>query len=127
MSFGEAIKTCFTKYACFRGRARRSEYWFWVLLNGIVTTAVFAVFAIANGSIEGIEQNIAYSTITLVYALATLLPSWGVAVRRMHDIGKSGWAILMPLIPLVGGIILLVWECRDSEAGENKYGPNPKA
>ena len=163
MSFGEAIKSVFTKYATFSGRARRSEFWYFVLftfLAGIV--ASFIPF------------------INIIWPLAILLPSLAVSVRRLHDSGKSGWnmlVILLPsllylgyiiyfivgvVIPVVGTnfsdidattftellmdnmsallvfaglellnfivlIIWIVWMCKDSEPGENKWGPNPKA
>ena len=111
MSFGEAIKSCFSKYATFSGRARRSEYWYFFLFNFLI------------GFVLGlILQPLAY-----VYTLATLLPSLAVCFRRMHDIGKSGAYLLLALIPIVGAILLIVWFCQDSQPGSNTYGPNPKS
>jgi len=116
MSFTEAIKTCFNKYVCFEGRARRSEYWYWTLFAMAVSTVIYALFR--NSSL--------LTTVSSIVSLAFLLPGLGVCVRRLHDIGKSGWTYLFILIPFVGAILLLVWICRDSQPGSNQYGPNPK-
>ncbi len=109
------------KYAVFTGRARRKEFWMFVLFNiiislvlGLIDSFIGTGFETGGGVISGL------------YALAVLLPSIGVAVRRLHDIGKSGWWIFISLIPLIGGIWLLVLYCTDSEPGENQYGANPK-
>ena len=114
MKFFEAVSTCFRKYADFSGRARRSEYWYFYLFNTIVTTVL---------NILPAELGI----IATIYSLATLLPALAVTWRRMHDIGKNGAWSLIALIPLVGWILTIIWECRDSQPGENIYGPNPKA
>jgi uncharacterized membrane protein YhaH (DUF805 family) len=115
MSFQEAVKTVLTKYVDFNGRARRSEYWYFVLFNLLVNFVV------------GIVVNLTGLTfLSYIVSLALLLPGLGVCVRRLHDIGK-GWAwILLALIPLVGAIILIVFYCQDSQPGDNQYGPNPK-
>ena len=111
MSFGQAVSNCFTNYANFSGRARRSEYWYFTLFHFLINFAV------------GLLRIPAVSSLV---ALALFIPSLAVGVRRLHDIGKSGWYILIALVPLVGAILLLVWECRDSDPGSNLYGPNPK-
>ncbi len=116
MSFSEAIKTVFSKYAVFTGRARRSEYWYFFLFN-VIVSAVLSALAKAVPFL---------GFLSAVYALAALLPGIGVFVRRMHDVGRSGWSWLFGLIPLVGAILLLVWSATDSQPGDNKYGPNPK-
>jgi len=95
-------------YANFNGRARRSEYWYFVLFNFLIS--------IVLGFIGG---AIGFELIGTLYSLAVLLPSLAVAVRRMHDVGKSGWFILIP-------IYNLILACTDSQAGDNEYGPNPK-
>lgn len=124
MGFVEAIKSVFSKYAEFEGRARRSEYWYWVLLNVIVSLVTSGVgFGIGLAFSLGDAQSSALGTI---WSLATLIPSLAVSVRRMHDIGKSGWSILIELIPIVGSIIFIVWCCRDSEMMPNEYGESPK-
>ena len=97
------------KYAVFNGRAARSEYWLFVLLT-IVITNVGHVISPQLGGIIG---------------LGLFIPSIAVAVRRMHDIGKSGWSYLFILIPIVGFIIILVWFCKKGTEGENDYGPDP--
>ena len=118
MGFGEAIQSVFSKYATFSGRARRSEYWYFVLLQVIVT-------AVLNGLYSATE-SVAFSAILVLFDLALLVPSLAVCWRRLHDIGKSGGYYFFILIPLVGWILLLVWMCQDSQPGANQYGPNPK-
>ncbi len=116
MSFVEAIKSVFTQYVGFSGRARRSEYWYFTLF-----------YAIVDGVLTGLGQaSSAFSVIAGIFALAVLLPSIAVSIRRLHDIGKSGWWLLISLIPVIGAIILIVFACKDSEPGDNAYGPNPK-
>ncbi|MET9932783.1 MULTISPECIES: DUF805 domain-containing protein [unclassified Streptomyces] len=103
------------KYAVFSGRARRKEFWMFQLFN-IIAVIILSIL----DSVLGIQ------ILSLVYALAVLLPSLGVSVRRLHDTGRSGWWILIALVPLVGGIILLVFNCLEGEQQQNAYGPNPK-
>lgn len=118
MGFGEAIQSVFSKYATFSGRARRSEYWYFVLLQVIVT-------AVLNGLYSATE-SVAFPVILVLFDLALLVPSLAVCWRRLHDIGRSGGYYFFILIPLVGWILLLVWMCQDSQPGANQYGPNPK-
>lgn len=112
-------------YADFNGRARRKEYWMFALINTIIVLALYsiAIAGIANDS--GVLATLGMALYGM-YALAVLIPSLAVAVRRLHDVGKSGWFLLIALIPIIGGIWLLVLLCTDSVAGENEYGPNPK-
>ena len=117
MSFTEAIKSVFSQYAGFSGRARRSEYWYFVLFNFIVSFVL---------GLLGQAASI-FSILSGIVSLALLVPGLAVAIRRLHDIGKSGWYLLFVLIPLVGSIILIIWCCKDSDPGDNAYGPNPKA
>lgn len=104
------------KYAVFSGRARRQEYWMFFLVNFIVSV----VLAIIGWTID-------MAFLQSLYTLAVLLPGLGVTVRRLHDTGRSGWWILIGLVPLVGTIVLLVFMASDSQPGNNQYGPNPKA
>ena len=120
MSFSEAVKTCFSKYCCFEGRARRAEYWWWFLFESIV---IFVVSFIAGLFLSEDAQQ----TVTSILSLALLLPSVGVAVRRLHDLGKKGTYYLLVLIPVVGAIILFVWFAKVGQAGENQFGPDPLA
>lgn len=108
VSFIDAIKLFFTNYTNFQGRSRRSEYWYASLFNYIVSLAL--------GSIPVVGP---------VVSLALLIPGIAVAVRRLHDIGKSGWWYLINFLPLIGQIIFIIWCCKDSTE-DNQWGPNPK-
>ncbi len=109
-------------YFDFKGRARRKEYWMFVLFN-----LIFAILAFVLDNILGIAmEDVGYGPLYTFYVLGMLIPGLAVAVRRLHDIGKSGWLILIAFIPLVGPIWLIVQMVADSEQGENEYGPNPK-
>lgn len=118
MSFMEAVKSVFSKYATFSGRARRSEYWYFTLFNFIISLVLSILF---NAS--GLKF---FQILSSLWSLAVLVPGLAVAVRRLHDIGKPGPWILIALVPIVGWILLIVWYCKDSDPGENDYGPNPK-
>jgi uncharacterized membrane protein YhaH (DUF805 family) len=110
------------QYADFSGRARRKEYWMFVLFN-----MIFAIVAIILDNILGIaKEGIGYGPLYGLYVLAMLIPGLAVTVRRLHDVGKSGWMILISLIPLIGTIWLLVLMVSDSNPGVNQYGQNPK-
>ena len=113
---------CLQHYADFNGRARRSEYWYYTLFNFLIYIAcvVLALLLAIATDTPG------FIALAYLWGLATLLPTIAVCVRRLHDTGKSGWFYLTVLIPLVGGILMLVWMCIDSEIGHNEYGPNPK-
>ncbi|MDX5630496.1 MULTISPECIES: DUF805 domain-containing protein [unclassified Brenneria] len=103
-------------YVGFSGRARRKEYWMFYLFN-IIVSFVIAIIDSALGL---------NAILLLIYSLAILLPGLAVTVRRLHDIGKSGWWILISMIPVVGGIVLLIFTCQDSQPAENQFGANPK-
>jgi uncharacterized membrane protein YhaH (DUF805 family) len=110
------------KYANFKGRARRSEYWFFVLFHLVAT-----LIAMGLDSALGIAFDpLPYGPVYFIYYIAILIPSLAVAVRRLHDAGKSGLMIFVALIPIAGAIWLLVLLVGDSQVGENKWGPNPK-
>jgi uncharacterized membrane protein YhaH (DUF805 family) len=110
------------QYADFSGRARRKEYWMFVLFN-----MIFAIVAMFLDNVLGIAmEGIGYGPLYGLYVLAMLIPGLAVVVRRLHDVGKSGWMILISLIPLIGTIWLLVLMVTDSNPGENQYGQNPK-
>ena len=128
MIFFDAIKTCCNKYAIFTGRARRSEYWFWVLFLFIVGRILNVVGAPDDmyPHFLDIWHIWLYSNKSLnIFSLVTLLPSLAVSVRRLHDIGKSGWNLLWGFLPIIGWIVLLVYFCTDSQQS-NKWGKNPK-
>ncbi|MGM0877452.1 MAG: DUF805 domain-containing protein [Bacillota bacterium] len=103
-------------YVGFKGRARRKEYWMFALFS-VIISIVLSIIELAI-DIESIFSGL--------YSLAILLPSLAVTVRRLHDIGRSGWWLLIGIIPVIGAIVLLVLSCLDSQEGDNKYGPNPK-
>ncbi|MCK4706107.1 MAG: DUF805 domain-containing protein [Gammaproteobacteria bacterium] len=111
------------KYAVFSGRARRKEYWFFVLFNIIFSIA----FTVIDGVTGTLDPTMGMGLLSLLYSLAVLIPSISVTVRRLHDIGRSGWWLLIILIPLLGAVILLVFMFLDSKPEENQYGANPKA
>ena len=105
------------QYAVFSGRSRRREYWIFTLISAIISIALSVVDGISGN--PGIFQG--------VYSLAVLLPSLGVAIRRLHDTGRSAWWVLIVLVPILGWIALIVFYATAGEPGENRYGPNPKA
>ena len=110
------------QYADFNGRARRKEYWIYNIINSIIGGLLFFLDYMLGTTIDGLDLGFLY----IVYALLVFIPGVAVAVRRLHDVGKSGWMLLIALIPLIGVIWLLVLYLTDSNPGENKYGPNPK-
>lgn len=120
------------QYADFSGRARRTEYWMFVLFNFIFSIVARGLdymlgFGLSLSDEYGDTVQIPYGYIFIAYTLAMLIPGLAVAVRRLHDVGKSGWMLLVGLIPLIGGIWLLVLYCTDSQDGSNKWGDNPKS
>jgi uncharacterized membrane protein YhaH (DUF805 family) len=114
----EALK----KYAVFYGRARRKEYWFFVLFN-----FVFAfVLAIVDAMMGNLDPETGYGVLSGIYTLAVLIPGIAVTIRRLHDTDRSGWWFLILFIPLVGAVVLLVFMIIDGTSGQNEYGPDPK-
>ena len=111
------------KYAVFNGRATRGEDWYFALFNVIISIVLFVIDVV----IGTYSAEAGLGLLGGVYALAVLIPSIAVGVRRLHDTGRSGWWLLIVLIPLIGAIVLLVFTVQDSKPGENQYGPNPKS
>lgn len=123
--FGWWKKVVFENYANFNGRARRSEYWYFALAN-LVLILPFYLLAFV-GALNDMQWLAVLGGIVYVLAaLALIVPSLAVAVRRLHDINKSGWFYLIGLIPFIGGIILLVWFFTEGTKGPNDYGDDPK-
>lgn len=120
MSFMTAVQTVLSKYATFNGRARRSEYWWFVLFYLLV-----AVVATVIDSAAGLPQTAGYGPVTMLATLALLLPSLAVTARRLHDTSRSGWWMLLSLIPF-GGLVVLFFALQDSH-GPNAWGQSPKA
>ncbi len=115
MNFATAVRSGLTQYAGFTGRARRAEYWWFALFTFIV--------GIVASIIDGIAQTL---VVSLIVELALLLPSLAIGVRRLHDTSRSGWWILIGLVPIAGAIVLIVFFCQDSHSGTNRFGPSPK-
>ena len=111
------------KYAVFNGRARRKEYWYFVLFSMLISI----VLAIMDGATGSFSAEAGMGLLGGIYALAVLIPSIAVGVRRLHDTNRSGWWLLIALIPIIGAIVLIVFLASDSKPEENQYGPNPKA
>jgi uncharacterized membrane protein YhaH (DUF805 family) len=128
MGLGEAVSTCFRKYAMFSGRAARPEYWYFVLFVYLLAIPfiVIAVSVSDPGSNDlSTGAATAVGVLGLAY-LAVLLPQWAVLVRRLHDTDHSGWFMFVTLIPLVGWIILLATLATDGTQGPNRFGADPK-
>jgi uncharacterized membrane protein YhaH (DUF805 family) len=113
MSFAESVRTCFSKYVTWNGRAGRAEYWWFALFTLIVYVVGLIITAAVHSPIP-----------VILLVLVFVLPAIAVTVRRLHDIGRSGWWYWISLIPLIGGIILLVFTCTGSQ-GPNQYGNGP--
>ncbi len=109
-------------YAKFEGRARRKEYWMFLLFQFLFLLVAFLLDGMLGLRIGGIG----YGWLYILYSLFTFLPALAVGVRRLHDVGKSGWFMLIVLVPIIGGIWLIVLYCTDGVKGPNQYGPNPK-
>jgi len=107
--------TVLKKYAVFSGRSRRSEYWYFLLFSFLVSFVLAIIDAVLG-----------IGVLYPIYSLAVLVPSLAVLARRLHDINRSGWWMFISLIPLVGVIVLIVFLVKDSDPGENRFGPNPK-
>lgn len=122
MGFVEAVQSCFRQYVGFSGRARRSEYWWFFLF----TVLVSIVTSVLDSILGTMSEDTNVGVIGSIASLALLLPSIAVAIRRLHDTSRSGWWILIGLIPIIGWIILIVFYCQDSH-GDNEHGPSPKA
>jgi len=117
MDFKQAVQTCLNKYADFAGRAQRSEFWWFVLFNFIGSI----VLNIIDTAILGVPA------LSILWTLGLLIPGIAVSIRRMHDLDKSGWWILIPLVPIVGIILYIYWAAQRGTAGANRFGPDPLA
>ncbi|TCK27689.1 uncharacterized membrane protein YhaH (DUF805 family) [Pseudonocardia endophytica] len=117
------------QYADFTGRARRTEFWMFVLFNAIaiiILTILDNLLGLSSSSMGGGSIVVTSGVLTGIYQLAVLVPSLAVGARRLHDTGKSGWWQLLALIPIVGAIILIVFWATDGHPAPNQYGVNPK-
>lgn len=118
MDFSTAVKTCLSKYATFTGRAARSEYWWFVLFAVIVN-------AILNVVDSTLFSGMGGQPLSMLFSLAILLPNIGVSIRRLHDLDKSGWWLLLVFLPLIGALVLLYWFVHRGSVGDNQFGPDP--
>jgi len=114
MNFTQAVSSGFSNYVNFAGRATRSEYWYWVL---------FVIVASIVASITDVVLGI--RLFKPIFGLAVLLPSIAVGIRRLHDLDRCGWWLLLNFIPLIGAIVLIVWFCSRGTVGANRFGPDP--
>ena len=114
MGFTQAISAGFSNYVNFSSRACRSEYWYWILFI-IIADVVAAI----------IDQVLGMQLVTGLFGLATLIPNIAIAIRRLHDLDRTGWWILLGFIPLIGWIILLIWYITKGTDGPNRFGPDP--
>jgi uncharacterized membrane protein YhaH (DUF805 family) len=117
--FIEALK----KYAVFGGRSRRKEYWYFVLFVAIISIAL----SIIDSLFGTYHRESGAGLLSGLFSLAVLIPSIAVSVRRLHDIDRTGWWVLISLVPLVGWIVLLVFHVQDGTPSPNRYGPDPKS
>ncbi|SHG59406.1 DUF805 domain-containing protein [Flavobacterium defluvii] len=120
-------KVVFENYANFKGRARRSEYWYFALANGIISFLLI-IIGLILGAIFGdaVTGAVIGYILFALYSFATILPGLGVIVRRLHDVGKSGWFYFVAFIPFAGPIWILILLCTEGDRGSNQYGPDPK-
>lgn len=122
MNFSEAIRSVLNQYAKFEGRARRAEYWYFALLSCILSVVSQVIGAVGRDA--GLVTLLLLGVIFLI-SLALIIPGIAVSVRRLHDTGRSGWFLLLALIPIVGAILLLVWMCSRGTEGPNRFGADP--
>ena len=127
MGFGDAIRVCMKeKYASFQGRATRAEYWFFALFCFLVLFGAIIVGAMLGAALSGGDSDVTVGAVVVVYfvfILAFICPSVSVAVRRLHDTGRSGWWYFIGFVPYVGGIVLFVFALLGSQEHDNEYGP----
>jgi uncharacterized membrane protein YhaH (DUF805 family) len=125
-----SIKSVLGNYANFSGRARRSEYWWWILAVMVTFGVIYGVAATGVSTSADGQASVGaiawlFYVIGGVLGLALFIPNIAVAIRRLHDVGQSGWMYLLALVPF-GGLVLLYFFLKDSQPGANQYGPSPK-
>ncbi|PWR02277.1 DUF805 domain-containing protein [Meridianimarinicoccus roseus] len=120
MTFGDAIRKCFSDYATFTGRAPRPEFW-WFFLFGMLGKVAFSILDTAVFAADTAGRQV--GVFGALFSLAVLLPTIAVGVRRLHDLDKSGWWYLLILIPVLGGLVLLYFFAQKGSVGDNRFGP----
>lgn len=118
MDFQTAVKTCFSKYVTFEGRAARSEYWWFTLFN----VAGQLLLGVVDMAVLGMTE---ITPLSSLFALALFLPGISVTVRRLHDKDRSGWWFWIALVPIIGWLLMLYWMVTPGTAGANRFGPDP--
>lgn len=126
MEIIEIYKSCIRNYIKFDGRARRREYWYFTLFNSLIMLVLIILGGVFYASESSQNVGTFFFVLFFLYDLFVFLPTLAVTIRRLHDVGKSGAAVFISLIPGVGEIILLIWLIEDSAYGTNQYGENPK-
>ena len=121
VDFPEAVKLGFQRYNDFSGRSSRAEYWWFTLFIVLVDIILIAVDTVVLGTDLG-----GIGLLSVIWELGTLIPSLAIGARRLHDIDKSGWWLLLWFVLVIGWIVLLVWAIKQSDEGSNKYGPDPR-
>ncbi|MDC1457252.1 DUF805 domain-containing protein [Flavobacteriaceae bacterium] len=121
------LKVMRDNYANFKGRARRKEYWMWTLSVTIIFIFAMILDNLLGLNFELMGQNLGYGWIYLIAGIAHLIPGLAVVVRRLHDVGKSGWFYFIVLIPIIGILWMLILLCSDGKKEDNKWGSNPKS
>jgi uncharacterized membrane protein YhaH (DUF805 family) len=127
MGFGQAVSSVFSQYATFSGRARRAEYWWWVLFQIIVLTLALIIDNALGLRVTNESSAVTIGWLYLIAALVFVIPSIAVTFRRLHDTDRSGWWWLLALLCGIGAIILFVFCLIEGTRGPNSYGPDPKA
>jgi uncharacterized membrane protein YhaH (DUF805 family) len=133
MNFTQAVASVYRKYVTFSGRACRSEYWWYILFSIIVSVVIaFVESALGLGAGQvtsspdaGFSASYAGGPLSIIWSLLNILPSIAVGIRRLHDTDRSGWWLLIGLVPLVGFIVLLVFFCSKGTTGANRFGNDP--
>lgn len=125
MDFQTAVRTCFQKYAVISGRARRAELWWFALFTFVASI----VLGLIDGAIFGMGRGMGggFQPLGAIFSLAVLLPSICVGGRRLHDIGRSAWWLLIWFVPVIGWLVLIWWYIQPGDVGPNQYGPDPLA
>ncbi|PID36283.1 MAG: DUF805 domain-containing protein [Rhodobacterales bacterium] len=130
MGFSESVRTAYSKYVTFSGRATRSEYWWFTLFYTIVVLVLVFVDSTMFGTVRTDATSFSASTetpiLTSIFVLTTALPMLAVVIRRLHDTDHTGWWLLISFVPIIGGIVLLVFYVTDGTRGANRFGPDPK-
>lgn len=136
MTFTDAVRSGFSNYVTFSGRARRSEFWFWFLfmiiaivvaglLDGMLFPGMTEMQADMGDGMASFEGQ--GGPISALVVLGLFLPGLAMQIRRLHDVDRSGWWVLLSFIPLIGTIVLIVWWATEGTRGPNRFGSDPKA